>query len=1171
MKLNKEEVESTKRLHSKKWAHLHSKLINMTSGREDDCGLEGIDTPANRVISILRHSEKDNNSSSHKTWKVNHSKMTTAYSSSEAVPRRASIQQSEASSDQKPGRYKIQPFWGITAANANFNSSSGDRLGDSRGVIRSVGDLLPCLRVSHGSIETIRSLVHSKPWRIVVLLFEGMLLFGPPIRDWWCPKQSDGVFDVLFVFTIAVLFMDIVLMSYAVPKYFLFYIGFYPEKDTPTRTNLRKKYDTSGCGRCACSRFQIGGFIFWFDVISALTLLFDITWVNTTLTEYKSREIYVNSSGQMMSEIIVHGTRFPDFSSMSGLSRWYFILVALRTPRIARFMQGSGLVWLWLNISEKVESCQILPRAKNTKVNHGSLESGSPLNSEVEALQDSRPPQDSNLSHQVEDMKSSKNRSSQKFHKMIGLFQYHDLSNTKSHVKKKATPRPSIQIDLNRDAFDYVQTKSFVRSSRNKSSQVGKEMHELTVKRVALGCMIAFVVTAFFTNYEKPLYLPLGITTMHSTLVSMRNKYGDQNLPIAFNMVDLEEKWHVYYYRFDNITLLDKSTSDLREREKLRITVATCEQNQISEGDTVYGEDHCTGGKSICMLNIKDWNNHSAGYTLLSVLFIMCIWYAAVASFAGPITALIIIPMERMIKILNMLVKDPLGYQNSKKYRKFVEECEEIDRYSKWKRANLEGMETSFLMSTILRIGSLMQVGFGKAGAEIIRQSLEKQPPHKIAFLRRKSSDTNVSCIFLFCDIRRFTDTTECLLEEVFVFTNKIAAVVHSICHSYGGSANKNIGDAFLISWVLKERNVNQNRNADDSKRDSSGKKQADIALLAVIKIMIALNYESFFLDDLSPDKRKRLKSDSAGPLVQMGFGLHAGKAVQGAIGSRRKLDATYISNAVEQAEYLESSTKRYGVQMLMSGTFYEMLSSLIQRRCRKIDQVYFRDDDGDQFEDPTNPDDYEKMELYTHDIDVSHLEFNSHSTNEQTSSDNIINEYKKVPLVFGLTNIPLSSGTSSTSTTASFRDRDTKVKLGMKDLDSKNSRRAIGVYNDINHPELPERVINEKVDELVEGRDSVKKLDETLALPTEQCIYKSSIWLSDDMRIVRGKYAGADFFQQFNVALQHYFNGEWSAAKEIFEEIDRRFSDGPSKYYLSKMKETNFVAPRSFAGWNEA
>ena len=33
------------------------------------------------------------------------------------------------------------------------------------------------------------------------------------------------------------------------------------------------------------------------------------------------------------------------------------------------------------------------------------------------------------------------------------------------------------------------------------------------------------------------------------------------------------------------------------------------------------------------------------------------------------------------------------------------------------------------------------------------------------------------------------------------VFVNEIAEVVHSTVFNYGGSANKNIGDAFLLVW----------------------------------------------------------------------------------------------------------------------------------------------------------------------------------------------------------------------------------------------------------------------------------------------------------------------------------------------------------------------------------
>lgn len=145
----------------------------------------------------------------------------------------------------------------------------------------------------------------------------------------------------------------------------------------------------------------------------------------------------------------------------------------------------------------------------------------------------------------------------------------------------------------------------------------------------------------------------------------------------------------------------------------------------------------------------------------------------------------------------------------------------------------------------------------------------------------------------------------------MFVFTNKIAAVVHSICHSYGGSANKNIGDAFLVSWLLDDRPPDDEDNDDPMACQGlyANNNQADKALLSVVKISIALYHDSYFVEGMSDEKKSRLFtkfSDRPGPLVQMGFGLHAGKAVQGAIGSTKKLDATYISESVERAEFLE-------------------------------------------------------------------------------------------------------------------------------------------------------------------------------------------------------------------------------------------------------------------------
>lgn len=50
-----------------------------------------------------------------------------------------------------------------------------------------------------------------------------------------------------------------------------------------------------------------------------------------------------------------------------------------------------------------------------------------------------------------------------------------------------------------------------------------------------------------------------------------------------------------------------------------------------------------------------------------------------------------------------------------------------------------------------------------------------------------------------------------------------------------------------------------------------------------------------------------------------MGFGLHIGWAIEGAIGSDYKIDASYLSPNVNMASRLEAATKQFGVNLLLS------------------------------------------------------------------------------------------------------------------------------------------------------------------------------------------------------------------------------------------------------------
>ena len=67
--------------------------------------------------------------------------------------------------------------------------------------------------------------------------------------------------------------------------------------------------------------------------------------------------------------------------------------------------------------------------------------------------------------------------------------------------------------------------------------------------------------------------------------------------------------------------------------------------------------------------------------------------------------------------------------------------------------------------------------------------------------------------VFGFCDIRNFTDATEVLQTKVMTFVNQIAEITHSQVDKYMGSANKNIGDAFLLVWKFADPNEFKNKD----------------------------------------------------------------------------------------------------------------------------------------------------------------------------------------------------------------------------------------------------------------------------------------------------------------------------------------------------------------------
>lgn len=147
--------------------------------------------------------------------------------------------------------------------------------------------------------------------------------------------------------------------------------------------------------------------------------------------------------------------------------------------------------------------------------------------------------------------------------------------------------------------------------------------------------------------------------------------------------------------------------------------------------------------------------------------------------------------------------------------------------------------------------------------------------------------------VFGFCDIRQFTDTTEVLQEGIMEFVNQIAKILHLEVARHGGSANKNIGDAFLLVWKfpdwVRPADVDRCVRAGGPVAGEDVSNVADRALASFVLTIAELRRSSrLAVYRRNPALIKRIHDFR----VRMGFGLHVGWAIEGAIGSEFKARA---------------------------------------------------------------------------------------------------------------------------------------------------------------------------------------------------------------------------------------------------------------------------------------
>ena len=625
--------------------------------------------------------------------------------------------------------------------------------------------------------------------------------------------------------------------------------------------------------------------------------------------------------------------------------------------------------------------------------------------------------------------------------------------------------------------------KMGLKKNVQKESKITKILKNLNIKRMIILILIMLIIIPFFnieiwtskreikSLYKASFLLPNFIefpSKKPENLKKLKSRFKENNLELI-------------KLNIQSITNYENTT----ELSKLRISEKRIYKSEITYKKNKYQITLIYSQRKKAVIQ--------ALLDFINMIFISFLLIISIRSLNKNFSLLILNPLERMIAKIKDVSENPLRALKNNYMENNVKEMN----------------ETLVIEKAINKISELLILGFGQAGCKIITHFL---------FDPDKDFDQIIPgektfAIFGFCDIRNFTDATEILLEDVMVFVNQIAEIVHSSVDYYGGAANKNIGDAFLLVWKLiyKEKKgikeINNKKELENIKKNNINQQIAELSLLSFIDIVIKINTDK---EMLNYRKNKELSTKIPNYKVKMGFGLHVGWAIEGAIGSRFKIDASYLSPNVNMASRLEAATKQFKKLILFTGDLFDMFQTPnLIKRTRHIDTITVK---GSSV----------PVKLYTVDLNEKKLKIEIEKKNQFEDFSN----FERIEL----------------QEKNFFGNKKNLLKI------KKNNIKSFEISKNNFLEKSKAYKTFEKDEEMISNK--IKKNNFRNIFDFENENFEK-------------------FKVFFNFGLDCYLNGKWKRAKKFF---DKAFllveDDGPCEVLYNFIKENNFQAPDDWKGF---
>ena len=188
------------------------------------------------------------------------------------------------------------------------------------------------------------------------------------------------------------------------------------------------------------------------------------------------------------------------------------------------------------------------------------------------------------------------------------------------------------------------------------------------------------------------------------------------------------------------------------------------------------------------------------------------------------------------------------------------------------------------------------QMAIGLAEREKIKQAFakfhSKEISEKLLSGELKLGGERKTATVFFSDVRGFTAMSERMDPEALVsILNRYMTKMVSVIIQYGGIVDKYVGDAIMAIWGVPLS------KSDDATRSI-------MACLEMRRALAEFNAE-LIAENL--------------PTLKIGMGLNFGPLVSGNIGSEERMEYTVIGDTVNTASRVESLTKEFGTDLLVS------------------------------------------------------------------------------------------------------------------------------------------------------------------------------------------------------------------------------------------------------------